>query len=62
MIPELGVNVGFMVFPRWRASFGYTVIFWGPVVRPGEQIDRDIKSERAAAPPRSHRRSASSRL
>jgi hypothetical protein len=50
VIPELGANVGFMVFPRWRASVGYTVIFWGPVVRPGDQIDRDINPDQLPPP------------
>jgi hypothetical protein len=50
VIPELGVNLGFMVLPRWRASFGYTVIFWGPVVRPGDQIDRDINPDQLPPP------------
>jgi hypothetical protein len=50
VIPELGANVGFLVFPRWRASVGYTVIFYGPVVRPGDQIDRDINPDQLPPP------------
>ncbi len=50
VIPELGANLGFMIFPRWRASVGYTVIFWGPVVRPGDQIDRDINPDQLPPP------------
>lgn len=42
MIPELGANLGFYLSPRMRLTFGYTLIYWSNVVRPGDQIDLDI--------------------
>ena len=42
LIPELGVTLGYQLTPRWQANFGYTLIYWDRVVRPGEQIDRTV--------------------
>ncbi|MCR9295745.1 MAG: BBP7 family outer membrane beta-barrel protein [bacterium] len=42
MIPELGVNVGYQLTKRLRATLGWTSIYWGNVVRPGDQIDLDV--------------------
>ncbi len=42
VMPELGVTVGCDITSRLRATFGYTFIYWSQVVRPGDQIDRDV--------------------
>ena len=42
VVPELGVTLGYAISPQWRATVGYTFLYWSSVVRPGDQIDRDI--------------------
>lgn len=42
VIPELGVTLGFDITKRFRATFGYTFIYWSNVARAGEQIDRNL--------------------
>jgi hypothetical protein len=42
VVPELGVTLGCMIAPQWRATIGYTFLYWSHVVRPGDQIDRDV--------------------
>lgn len=42
LIFELGINVGYMVTKRLRATAGYTLIFWPNVVRPGGEISTII--------------------
>jgi hypothetical protein len=44
MIPELGVNVGYQMTRRLRATVGYSLIYFGNVVRPGDQIDLDVNT------------------
>lgn len=41
-IPEIGVTAGYRVTPRLKATVGYTLIYWGSVVRPGDHIDLDV--------------------
>jgi len=41
-VPELGLTLGYNLAPRWRCTVGYTLLFWSNVVRPGDQIDRDV--------------------
>jgi len=38
-IPELGLNVGYDLTPRLKATFGYTLLYWSRIARPGDQID-----------------------
>lgn len=42
MIPELGVTLGYDLTGRLRATFGYTLLYWSRVARPGDQIDFDV--------------------
>jgi hypothetical protein len=42
VLPEGGVNLGYHVTERLRVYTGYSFLFWGPVARPGEQIDRGV--------------------
>ncbi len=39
MVPEFGATLGYQVTRRLRATLGYSLIYWGNVVRPGDQID-----------------------
>ncbi len=41
VIPEFGVTLGYDVTSCLRATVGYTLLYWGAVARPGEQIDLD---------------------
>jgi hypothetical protein len=50
VVPELGAVVGFQILPKVRATVGYTFIFWGPVVRAGDQIDLDVNPDQMAPP------------
>ena len=55
-MPELGVTLGYQLNPCWRATLGYTFIYWSRVARAGDQIDRDINPdlfppEQDGAPP-----------
>lgn len=42
VVPELGVTLGYTLTPQWRATVGYTFLYWSSVVRPGDQIDRNV--------------------
>lgn len=42
MVPELALNLGYDLTPRLRATFGYTLLYWSSVARPGDQIDMNI--------------------
>ena len=42
VIPELGVNVGLDLTCRMRATFGYSLLYWSRVARPGDMIDTDV--------------------
>jgi hypothetical protein len=42
MVPEFGATVGYQLTRRLRATLGYSLIYWGNVVRPGDQIDLDV--------------------
>lgn len=44
MIPELNVNVGYQLTQRCKLRVGYTILYWTNVLRPGDQIDREINS------------------
>jgi hypothetical protein len=42
VIPEVGINLGYQVTPHLRAYVGYTFLYWGDVVRPGDVIDLGV--------------------
>jgi hypothetical protein len=42
VVPEIGLNVGYDITPRLRVFAGYSILYWGNVLRPGEQIDRQL--------------------
>jgi hypothetical protein len=39
VIPEFGLQVGYQLTAHLRAYAGYTFIYWGEVVRAGDQVD-----------------------
>ena len=42
MVPELGVTLSRSFARHWRASIGYSLVYWSQVVRAGDQIDLDL--------------------
>lgn len=42
IIPEIGLNLGYQMTKRVRLNMGYSLIYWGNVVRPGDQVDLDV--------------------
>lgn len=42
VVPEIGARTFYRLTPRLRATAGYTLLYFSNVVRPGDQIDRDI--------------------
>jgi hypothetical protein len=42
MIPELGINLGYDLTPRLRATVGYSLIYWSHVARAGDQVNTDL--------------------
>ncbi len=45
VIPQIGATVGFQMTPRFRFTGGYTLMYWGNVVRPGDQIDQNVNPD-----------------
>jgi len=43
-VPELGVNLGYNFTDHLRGSVGYNVLWWSGVLRPGDQIDRNLNA------------------
>lgn len=44
MIPELNFNVGYKLTQQCKLRVGYTIMYWTNVLRPGDQIDRELNS------------------
>jgi hypothetical protein len=42
VIPQLGLELGYQVTNHTRAYLGYNILYWGNVMRSGDQIDRNI--------------------
>ncbi len=42
VIPELGATLGYQFTRNIRLTTGYSLIYWGNVVRPGDQVDLDV--------------------
>ena len=50
VVPDVGVNLGYNITPALRAFVGYNFIYWSSVVRPGDQIDREINVRQIPGP------------
>jgi hypothetical protein len=48
VIPEVGINLGYDITPRLRATVGYTFFYWTDTVRPGDQIDPNLNLSQLA--------------
>jgi hypothetical protein len=44
MMPELGINFGYDLTCRLKATFGWTFLYWNNVMRPADQIDTQVNS------------------
>ncbi len=44
MVPELGATLGYQVTQRLRATAGYSLVYMGNVVRPGDQVDLNVNA------------------
>jgi hypothetical protein len=42
VMPELGLNLGYDLTCRLKATCGYTLLYWSRVVRPADQIDTNL--------------------
>lgn len=40
ILPQLDLRLGYQLTDQWRATIGYTFLYWSNVVRPGDHIDR----------------------
>lgn len=50
VMPEIGFTLAYDLTPYWKASFGYTLLYWSNVVRPGDQIDTNIDTAQLPPP------------
>jgi hypothetical protein len=46
VVPEAGLTVGYQLTEKLKLFAGYNFMFWSNVVRPGEQIDRQLDPRR----------------
>lgn len=44
LLPQFDVGLGYQMTNTWRASVGYSLLYWGSVLRATEQIDPVINS------------------
>jgi hypothetical protein len=42
VVPEVGLNLGYHITPRWMVRVGYSFIYWSNVARPGNQVNRVV--------------------
>jgi hypothetical protein len=42
VVPELGLTLGYQVTDTIKVTAGYNIIYWSSVLRPGDQIDRNL--------------------
>ncbi|MCX7701384.1 MAG: BBP7 family outer membrane beta-barrel protein, partial [Gemmataceae bacterium] len=51
VVPEVGVNLGYMIRPRMRVHIGYNGLYWSNIMQPGNQIDPIIDQTLVQFPP-----------
>ncbi|MHB1033588.1 MAG: BBP7 family outer membrane beta-barrel protein [Pirellulales bacterium] len=44
VIPEVGVTLGYDLTCNWRATFGYSFLYWSQVARAGDEIDTTVNT------------------
>lgn len=42
IVPEAQIKIGYAITPRLRATIGYDFLYYSNVMRPGDQINRDL--------------------
>jgi hypothetical protein len=42
VVPEVTLNAGYWILPNLKFYVGYDFLFWNNVIRPGQQIDREV--------------------
>ena len=42
VVPEVQLKIGYNITPRLRATIGYDFLYYNNVLRPGDQIDRNV--------------------
>lgn len=42
VVPEIGMTLGYQLNDCWKATFGYSFLYWSSVARPGDQIDNVV--------------------
>lgn len=42
MVPEVQLKIGYALTPRLRVTLGYDFLYYSNVLRPSEQIDRNV--------------------
>ncbi len=45
VVPEIGLTLGYQLSPRVKTTFGYNLLVWTNVVRPGNQIDLNVNPD-----------------
>jgi len=51
VIPEMNFKIGYEINDHWRVWAGYDILFVSNVVRPGDQIDRNLNPSQIPLPP-----------
>ncbi|MEM1224196.1 MAG: BBP7 family outer membrane beta-barrel protein [Planctomycetota bacterium] len=51
ILPQLDLKAGYQLTDQLRATFGYTLLYWSNVVRPGDQIDRLVDIDQLPSGP-----------
>ncbi len=49
VVPEVGLNVGYQITPGMSVFVGYTMLYANNVVRPGNQINRNINTTQSVS-------------
>jgi Putative beta barrel porin-7 (BBP7) len=49
VVPEMGLNVGYQITPGMSVFVGYTMLYANNVVRPGNQINRNINTTQSVS-------------
>lgn len=51
LVPHLELKLAYNFSPAWRFTFGYDILYWSNVVRPGQQIDMFVNPSQAGGQP-----------
>lgn len=51
VVPEVRLNVSYRFNSCWKATAGYTFIYWSEVLRTGHQIDYSVNTSQLSGPP-----------